>query len=196
MKKYGLLSEIRRRRRWQQMGQQQQKYQNLFNRNFHAETPNNKWVTDQTRCTVSVYDPRSVWQQHCGLQDCDAANSESGTGYNPPGRTQRKEEGRRRVAAPQRPGVSVYFPSVLYALLLNDTFWIKQVDSPLKWEEVSFYRIRSMKWFQRQYLMALWAVLPLPLHRRNSTPMANMPSAGCGRMILYGSIIWAVFFTI
>ena len=46
MKKYGLLSEIRRRRRWQQMGQQQHKYQNLFNRNFHAETPNNKWVTD------------------------------------------------------------------------------------------------------------------------------------------------------
>ena len=46
MKKYGLLSEIRRRRKWQQMGQQLHKYENLLNRNFHAETPNHKWVTD------------------------------------------------------------------------------------------------------------------------------------------------------
>lgn len=28
------------------MGQQLHKYQNLLNRNFHAETPNSKWVTD------------------------------------------------------------------------------------------------------------------------------------------------------
>ena len=46
MKKYGLLAEIRRRRRWQQMGQQLHKYENLLNRDFHAETPNSKWVTD------------------------------------------------------------------------------------------------------------------------------------------------------
>lgn len=46
MEKYGLLSEIRRRRKWQQMGQQLHKYQNLLNRNFHAEAPNHKWVTD------------------------------------------------------------------------------------------------------------------------------------------------------
>ena len=46
MKKYGLLAEIRRRRKWQQMGQQLHKYQNLLNRNFHAEAPNHKWVTD------------------------------------------------------------------------------------------------------------------------------------------------------
>ena len=46
MKKYELLSEIRRRRKWQQMGQQLHKYQNLLNRNFHAEAPNHKWVTD------------------------------------------------------------------------------------------------------------------------------------------------------
>ena len=46
MKKYGLLSEIRRRRRWQQMGQQLHRYQNLLNRNFQAEAPNRKWVTD------------------------------------------------------------------------------------------------------------------------------------------------------
>ena len=46
MKKYGLLSEIRRRKKWQQMGQQLHKYENLLNRQFHAETPNSKWVTD------------------------------------------------------------------------------------------------------------------------------------------------------
>lgn len=46
MQKYGLLAEIRRRRKWRQMGQQLHKYQNLLNRNFHAEAPNRKWVTD------------------------------------------------------------------------------------------------------------------------------------------------------
>ena len=46
MKKYDLLSEIRRRRKWQQMGQQVHKYANLLNREFHADRPNSKWVTD------------------------------------------------------------------------------------------------------------------------------------------------------
>ena len=46
MKKYNLLSEIRRRRKWQQMGQQVHKYKNLLNRDFHADRPNSKWVTD------------------------------------------------------------------------------------------------------------------------------------------------------
>ena len=46
MQKYGLLAEIRRRRKWQQMGQQVHKYENLLNRDFHAEAPNSKWVTD------------------------------------------------------------------------------------------------------------------------------------------------------
>ena len=46
MKKYNLLSEIRRRRKWQQMGQQVHKYKNLLNRDFHADEPNSKWVTD------------------------------------------------------------------------------------------------------------------------------------------------------
>ena len=46
MKKYGLLAEIRRRRKWQQMGQQLHRYRNLLNRDFHAEAPNRKWVTD------------------------------------------------------------------------------------------------------------------------------------------------------
>ena len=46
MKKYELLSEIRRRRKWRQMGQQLHKYENLLNREFQASKPNHKWVTD------------------------------------------------------------------------------------------------------------------------------------------------------
>ena len=46
MKKYELLSEIRRRRKWRQMGQQLHKYENLLNRKFQADKPNHKWVTD------------------------------------------------------------------------------------------------------------------------------------------------------
>ena len=46
MKKYNLLSEIRRRRRWVNMGQQLHRYANLLNRQFHADKPNSKWVTD------------------------------------------------------------------------------------------------------------------------------------------------------
>ena len=47
LEKYGLLAEIRRRRKWQQMGQQlHHKYENLLNRKFHADRPNSKWVTD------------------------------------------------------------------------------------------------------------------------------------------------------
>ena len=46
MKKYHLLSEIRRPRKWVQMGQQLHKYENLLNREFQADRPNSKWVTD------------------------------------------------------------------------------------------------------------------------------------------------------
>ena len=46
MKKYDLLSEIRRQRKWRQMDTQLHKYDNLLNRDFHADQPNHKWVTD------------------------------------------------------------------------------------------------------------------------------------------------------
>lgn len=46
MKKYELLSEIRRRRKWRQMSQQLHKYENLLDRNFQADRPNHKWATD------------------------------------------------------------------------------------------------------------------------------------------------------
>lgn len=46
MNKYGLLSEIRRRKKYKTMGQQAHKYENLLNRHFNADRPNAKWVTD------------------------------------------------------------------------------------------------------------------------------------------------------
>ena len=46
MQKYGLLSEIRRIRKCRQMGQQLHKYEYLLNRDFTANHPNAKWVTD------------------------------------------------------------------------------------------------------------------------------------------------------
>lgn len=46
MKKYDLLSEIRRKRAWKNIGQQVHEYQNLLNREFCADRPNCKWVTD------------------------------------------------------------------------------------------------------------------------------------------------------
>ena len=46
MKKYGLLSEIRRRRKWANLGQQMHRYDNLLKRQFHADRPNTKWATD------------------------------------------------------------------------------------------------------------------------------------------------------
>ena len=46
MKKYGLLSEIRRRRKWVNLGEQVHRYDNLLKRQFRAGRPNSKWVTD------------------------------------------------------------------------------------------------------------------------------------------------------
>lgn len=46
MKKYDLLAEIRRAKKWVQMEEQTYKYENLLNRDFRADAPNKKWVTD------------------------------------------------------------------------------------------------------------------------------------------------------
>jgi len=46
MRKFGLLAEIRRRRKYRQMGQYLHVYANHLNRDFHADMPNQKWVTD------------------------------------------------------------------------------------------------------------------------------------------------------
>jgi transposase InsO family protein len=46
MNQYNLLSEIRRRKKYRRMGQQLHRYENLLNRDFTANRPNQKWVTD------------------------------------------------------------------------------------------------------------------------------------------------------
>lgn len=46
MRKYELLSVVRRRRIWKQMGERVHKYKNLLNRKFYANQKNSKWVTD------------------------------------------------------------------------------------------------------------------------------------------------------
>ena len=46
MNKYGLLAQIRRRKKYQQMGDQLHRYSNLLNRDFNSDKPNEKWVTD------------------------------------------------------------------------------------------------------------------------------------------------------
>jgi len=68
MNKYGLLSEIRRRKKYKRMGQQLHKYENLLNRNFRADHPNAKWVTDISY----IHTAQGVLylsMQHCRLQD-------------------------------------------------------------------------------------------------------------------------------
>ena len=45
MQKYNLLSVVRRKK-YQHYGDALHRYPNLLNRNFHAERPNQKWVTD------------------------------------------------------------------------------------------------------------------------------------------------------
>ena len=45
MQKYNLLSSVRRKK-YQHYGDALHRYPNLLNRNFHAERPNQKWVTD------------------------------------------------------------------------------------------------------------------------------------------------------
>ena len=46
MEKYGLLAQIRRRRKYQRMSEQLHRYPNLLNRDFFASRPNEKWGTD------------------------------------------------------------------------------------------------------------------------------------------------------
>lgn len=45
MQKYNLLSVVRRKK-YRNYGNYIHKYENLLNRNFHADRPNQKWVTD------------------------------------------------------------------------------------------------------------------------------------------------------
>jgi len=46
MNKYNLLSKIRRRRPWTKFGEHLHRYENVLNRNFKSDRPNQKWATD------------------------------------------------------------------------------------------------------------------------------------------------------
>ena len=46
MQVYGLLSEIRRRKGYRKACEHLYRYTSLLNRDFHAQRPNQKWVTD------------------------------------------------------------------------------------------------------------------------------------------------------
>jgi putative transposase len=46
MQKYGLSAQIRRKRKYRNMGEQMHRYTNILNRDFTALQPNEKWVTD------------------------------------------------------------------------------------------------------------------------------------------------------
>lgn len=48
MNKYGLLAQIRRRRKYYGYFRQYHKYENRLEQNFRADKPNEKWVTDVT----------------------------------------------------------------------------------------------------------------------------------------------------
>ena len=118
MKKYDLLSEIRRRRRWQQMGQQLHKYKNLLNREFHADKPNSKWVTDisyiHTKQGVLYLSMiRDLYDNSIVAYKTGTADGESGSGHHSSCHETREKEGRCGVAPPQRPGISVHLASVL-----------------------------------------------------------------------------------
>ena len=76
---------------------------------------------------------------------------------------------------------------VTHALSLNDTFWVKRVDSPLKWREVSLYRNPFNEVISEAALMVLRAAPPFPPPRRSSAQMVSMPSVGYGRTTPFGS---------
>ena len=67
----------------------------------------------QTRRIVSVREPKTVRQQHCGLQDRNATNRKSGSEYHSSGYAAREKESRCGVAAPQRLRVPVHITSIL-----------------------------------------------------------------------------------
>ena len=121
MKKYGLLSEIRRRRKWVNLGQQLHKYENLRNRQFRADRPNAKWVTDisyiHTKEGVlylsmirDLYDNSIVAYKTATRQTVNLVLDTIRRAIE-----EGEKEGRCGVAAPQRPRLSIYIASIFYA---------------------------------------------------------------------------------
>lgn len=119
MHKYGLLSEVRRRKKWQKMGDDKHRYDNLLNREFNADYPNQKWVTDisyiQTKEGVlylsmirDLYDRSIVAYK----TDTSQPDSQSCIGNHSSCDEVCKNKKSPGVAAPQRPGVPIHFASI------------------------------------------------------------------------------------
>lgn len=94
MHKYGLLSEVRRRKKWQKMGDDKHRYENLLNREFNADHPNQKWVTDISY--IQTKEGVLYLSMICDLYDREVCKNKKLPG----------------VAAPQRPGVPIHFASI------------------------------------------------------------------------------------
>ena len=134
MKRYGILSEIRRKRQWQNLGQQLHKYKNLLNRNFQASKPNEKWVTDISYIHTEegilylsmirdLYDNSIVAYKTATRQTVNLVLDTIKLAIE-----KRKKEGRCGVAAPQRPRLSIYIPSIFQAnsILRHNTINVKK----------------------------------------------------------------------
>ena len=116
MNKYGLLSEIRRLKKYRQMGQQLHKYENILNRNFVADRPNAKWVTDISYIHTTqgvlylsmirdLFDNSIVAYKTGTEQTVNLVLNTIKACYG-------KRNSRRGVAPPQRPGVSIHLTSI------------------------------------------------------------------------------------
>ena len=119
MKKYGLLSEIRRPKKWVQMGQQLHKYENLLNRNFQADRPNARWVTDISYIHTGqgvlylsmirdIYDNSIVDYKTATAQTVNLVLDTIRLAMK------REKESCRTAATPQRPRVPVHLSSILW----------------------------------------------------------------------------------
>ena len=81
-----------------------------------------------------------IRKQHRCLQDWHRADSQPGTGHHSPGYTQREKEGRRGVAAPQRPRFSIHLSSILQPnpILRHKAFHVKESLMTTRWQKISF----------------------------------------------------------
>lgn len=133
--KYGLLSEVRRRRQWVNLGQQVHKYENLLNRQFRAVRPNEKWVTDISYIHTKegilylsmirdLYDNSIVAYKTASRQTVNLVLDTIRLAM-------KKRESRCGVAAPQRPRLSIHIASILQAntILRHNAVHVKERKS-------------------------------------------------------------------
>ena len=145
MKKYGLLSEVRRRRQWVNLGQQVHKYENLLNRQFRAVRPNEKWVTDISYIHTKegilylsmirdLYDNSIVAYKTASRQTVNLVLDTIRLAM-------KKEKSRCGVAAPQRPRLSIHIASILQAntILRHNAVHVKdkEILMTMPWQKIS-----------------------------------------------------------